>query len=189
MRHYIDIHLLPDPELAPNQVLAALYGRLHLALVEQRSEHIAISFPGYCDEPGKLGLGHCLRLIGPEADLAHLLAGRRLAGLLDHVRVSAVAEVPATAQHRSLRRVQAKSNPERIRRRQMKRHGLSEAEARQRIPDGLAQHLRLPYMALHSVSTGQNFRLYLRLGPITPTPTAGPFNAYGLSTQATIPWF
>jgi CRISPR-associated endonuclease Csy4 len=41
---------------------------------------------------------------------------------------------------------------------------------------------------LHSQSTGQPFRLFLDHRPCD-TASAGPFNTYGLSTTATIPWF
>ena len=107
----------------------------------------------------------------------------------DHVNVGALAHVPAGATHRTLRRVQAKSNPERLRRRLMKRHGLDETQARERIPDNAAKTLNLPFLQLRSCSTGQTFRLFLSLGPEQPAPASGEFNAYGLSQNATGPWF
>ena len=187
MSHYIDIHLLPDPEFAAHHLLAALYAKLHRALAKLGVNGIAVSFPGYTVHPANLGA--TLRLIGAESELAGLMAQEWLTGMRDHIAVGAVKPVPADALSRTLRRVQAKSSPERLRRRQIRRHGLTEAEAIQRLPDAAAERLRLPFVQLASASTGQTFRLYLRLGESQTGDTRGEFNAYGLSATATIHWF
>lgn len=187
MSHYLDIHLLQDPEIPTHQLLAALYAKLHKVLAQMASERIAVGFPDYCGAPAKLG--DRLRLIGPEADLASLMARAWMQGLRDHCDVGGIAPVPAGASPRALRRVQAKSSPERLRRRQIRRHGLTDAEALQRVPDSAAESLRLPFVQLASGSTGQTFRLYLRLGAPETEATEGAFNAYGLSATATIPCF
>lgn len=187
LTHYLDIHLRPDPEFSASQLLAALYAKLHRALVQLRSEDLAVCFPGYSYKP--LGLGQTLRVLGNAERLGQLMALPWLSGMADHIHVTAIAEVPAGAAHRQLTRAQAKSNPERLRRRQMKRHGLTAEQARERIPDSAAESLRLPFMPVRSASTGQAFLLFLRLGQPIPAPMAGSFNAYGLSATATIPWF
>lgn len=187
LTHYLDIHLRPDPEFADHQLLAALYAKLHRALVQLQSTDVAVSFPGYADKPP--GLGKALRLLGQAERLEQLMALPWLTGMADHVQVGAVQSVPAVASHARLLRVQAKSSPERLRRRQMKRHGLTEAQARERIPDSAAQTLRLPFLQMRSASTGQVFRLFLRLEAQSPVAVAGDFNAYGLSTTATVPRF
>lgn len=187
MHPYIDIHLRSDPEFPAHVLMAALYAKLHRALVQARSSTIGVSFPGYVDQPP--GLGGTLRLFGPLDDLGRLMDSPWLQGMRDHTLVQAPAPVPASARHRALRRVQAKSSPERLRRRQMKRHGLTASEAQARIPDHAAEKLSLPFIELASGSTGQTFRLFLRLGPETETASDGAFNAYGLSSTATLPWF
>lgn len=186
--HYLDIHLRPDPEFPASQLLVALYAKLHRALVHLQSSHLAICFPGYSDRP--LGLGQTLRVLGSAEGLTQLMAAPWLSGMTDHVRIDpGITPVPAEAEHRHLIRVQAKSSPERLRRRQMKRHGLTAEQARERIPDAAAETLRLPFLPVRSASTGQSFLLFLRLGPPQSLPDSGDFNAYGLSTRATIPWF
>lgn len=187
MNHYIDIRLRPDPELTNHHILAALYTRLHHALVALQATDIAMVFPGY--DIDQYTLGNHLRLCGPETTLAQLLATQWLRGIHDHVSVSLVYAVPARATYRTLRRLQVKSNPERLRRRLMKRHTLTEDEAKKRIPDRMAEKTRLPFVALRSASSGQLFRLFLELGPEEPQPCTGSFNTYGLSATATIPWF
>lgn len=187
LTHYIDIHLRPDPEFPASLLLPALYAKLHRALVQRASSDIGVSFPDYSGRP--LGLGARLRLLGQLERLNQLMAQPWLSGMNDHVQISPIGAVPAEAVHRRLCRVQAKSSPERLRRRQMKRHGLTVAQAQERIPDSAAQTLQLPFLPLRSASTGQSFLLFLRLSPAQTTPVPGAFNAYGLSPTATIPWF
>ncbi len=187
MDRFVDIQLRPDPEIAAHYLLGALYAKLHRALVARNSTGVAVSFPGYQNRP--LTLGTCLRLLGSGSALDELTQSDWLSGMRDHVTIGAVAAVPTTATNRTLRRVQAKSNPERLRRRLIKRHGLDEAQARKRIPDSVTEMLQLPFVQLRSSSTGQMFRLFLNLGEMHAAPIPGEFNAYGLSQQATTPWF
>lgn len=191
MDHFMDIQLLPDPELPAHVLMSALCAKLHRALTigDNLTGSIAISFPGYSELVGARGLGDSLRLLGSQSSLQNLTGLNWVGSLRDQVRTVATGTVPVTAVHRSLRRVQAKSNPERLRRRLIKRHGIDGAEARKRIPDSAAELLNLPFLQLHSASTGQAFRLFLSLGPMKATADGGTFNAYGLSTSATIPWF
>ncbi len=91
--------------------------------------------------------------------------------------------------YRQVSRVQAKSNPERLRRRLMRRHDLSEEEARKRIPDTVARTLDLPFVTLRSQSTGQHFRLFIRHGPLQATAEEGGFTCYRLSKGGFVPWF
>ena len=187
MNHYVDIELRPDPEFVANHLMSALYAKLHRALAAQASPAIGVSFPGVGGQA--LHLGTCLRLHGTEAALSGLLASNWLTGMRDHVTLSLPRRVPDTAQHRVVRRVQVKSSPERLRRRLMRRHNLSEQEARLRIPDDIACFTTLPFLQLRSTSTGQNFMLFIAHGPTQPDAVEGSFNAYGLSQKGTIPWF
>lgn len=191
MDRFMDVQLLPDPELPAHVLLSALFGKLHRALTTQDGMvgRVAVSFPGYSDLAGARGLGDSLRLLGNQVALQALFSTDWVGSLRDHVSVGTTGSVPGNALHRTVRRVQAKSNPERLRRRLIKRHGIDTDEARERIPDSAAEVLRLPYLQLHSASTGGNFKLFLRLGPLQASGIAGEFNAYGLSTTATVPWF
>ncbi len=187
LSHYIELHLRLDPEVAPTHLLAALYTRLHRALAAQGTTSIAVSFPDYSAE--RHTLGERLRLHGSESDLQPWATGEWLGSVRDHVNATPLLPVPADTQHRTLRRVQVKSSPERLRRRLMKRHSLTQEQASERIPDSLARTTPLPYVQLASTSTAQQFRLFLALGAAQEAAQTGCFNAYGLSTTATIPWF
>ncbi|MBF9263189.1 type I-F CRISPR-associated endoribonuclease Cas6/Csy4 [Paracidovorax cattleyae] len=185
--HYIDITLLPDPEFSPSHLRSALFSKLHRALAHRAAGDIGVSFPGLSLQGRHLG--DTLRLHGTEPALLELHTQPWLQGMRDHVLAGNAIPVPADVRHRVVRRVQAQSNPARLRRRQMRRHGYDEAEALRRIPDSAAQHLHLPYLHLQSSSTGQSFRLFVEHGPLQAEPRMGYFSAYGLSTTATVPWF
>lgn len=187
MDHYVDIDVQPDPEFPAHQLMSALYAKLHRALVAQKSMGIGVSFPGVDAQTPYLGTR--LRLHASLAALSGLLQSDWLAGMRDHVLLTPPALVPPAAQYRTVRRVQVKSSPERLRRRLMRRHGIDAQHARQRIPDEAARLAHLPFAQLRSTSTGQNFMLFIDHGPLQPGASPGDFNAYGLSQGATIPWF
>jgi CRISPR-associated endonuclease Csy4 len=191
MNHYVDIHLREDPEFAAHQLMEALYAKLHRALVARAAQgaggDLGVSFPGH--KPDAPYLGSHLRLHGNEASLSALLATDWLRGMRDHLDLSAPAPVPLDATHRAVQRQQVDSNPERLRRRLLRRHPLTEQEAQARIPDKAARRLDLPFVQLKSTSTGQTYKLFIRHGPPQSTPVPGPFNTYGLSLGATVPWF
>lgn len=188
MGHYIDIRVQPDPEFPLHQLLAALYAKLHRTLASMALDRVGVAFPGYASTPPSLG--QTLRLLGPTEALDALMATDWLRGVRDHVSVGVMASVPTTTERRRLRRVQAKSSPERLRRRQMRRHGWTEEEARAKLPDSSAEWLNLPFLSLASGSTGQRFHLFFRLDEVNgQEPMATRFNAYGLAQDGAIPWF
>lgn len=185
MDHYLEIRLLPDPEFPPNVLMNALFSKLHRALALHGHGNIGVSFP----DTGKTGLGSRLRLHGSAVTLHEFMAQDWLPGMRDHTLLGDIAPVPPAATQRVVRRVQAKSNPERLRRRQISRKGMSEEQAREVIPDHAVERLNLPFLVLNSRTTGQQFRLFVEHMPERGLPIAGKFSAYGLSATATIPWF
>lgn len=185
MDAYLEIRLLPDPEFAPTTLMNALFSKLHRALVAHGGRNIGVSFP----DVEKKSLGERLRLHGRRTDLEKLMAANWLVGMRDHATVSEIATVPAHARQRAVRRVQAKSSPERERRRLIARKGISAEQAMQTIPDSTAERLNLPYLVLTSQSTSQQFRLFVEHLAVREQAVDGEFSAYGLSSTATVPWF
>lgn len=193
MTNYLDITLAPDAETCGNHLLAAVYSRLHIALAELESDDIAISFPGYSYEPERKRkdlntLGATLRLHGSAQALDQLMATEWLAHLREQVAMASPRAVPPGADSLKVRRIQIRSSPARIRRRQMKRNGLTEAEALAAYPDGNAKKTDLPYLRLRSHSTGNPFLLFISQSPAAQS-SLGKFNAYGLSVDASVPRF
>lgn len=186
MTHYVDIRLRPDPEFPANQLLNALFSKLHRALVQLQSDDVGVSFPEF---QAKRSLGECLRLHGSCERLDSLMALSWLQGMRDHVDLGEILAAPADCQYRVVRRVQAQSSPERLRRRYIKRHGVTVEDAVNRLPDSIAKELDLPFVYLRSQSTGQQFRLFVEHGDLINQPLTGNFSCYGLSAVATVPWF
>ncbi|GHV57063.1 type I-F CRISPR-associated endoribonuclease Cas6/Csy4 [Deltaproteobacteria bacterium] len=187
MDYFLDIRVRCLPEIAPEHILEKLFGKIHLALAKLGRSDIGLSFPEVDETRPSLGL--CLRLHGPEPALRALIQAAGLAGLRDYLKQGEIRPVPSGASFRRVSRVQVKSGLERRRRRLARRHNLSLEEAARRIPDSAGQRSALPFIRLKSQSSDQYFPLFVRHGPELPGPTAGPFNAYGLSQEATIPWF
>jgi CRISPR-associated endonuclease Csy4 len=187
MDSYIELQLLPDPEFPANMLMNALFAKLHRGLVSGGEGRVGISFPDV--EQKGVGLGARLRLHGTGTDLERLMSANWLQGMRDHLSCSPVSPVPATAAYRVVRRVQAKSSPERERRRLIARKGITPDAAMQAIPDSSAEALRLPYLLLSSQSTQQQFRLFVEHLPAQKEAVQGMFSAYGLSADATVPWF
>ena len=187
MYSYIELKILPDPELTTPVLMGALFSKLHRALVEIKSQNMGVSFPRF-----NTTLGDTLRIHGEELVLQSFMALNWVGSLRDYVQPSELAWLPRKVQYRVVQRVQAKSNGERLRRRLiqrlMQREAISKEEAEQRIPSVAAHHVDLPYLKLRSQSTGQTFPLLIKHGPLQDQPVAGVFNSYGLSDTATIPW-
>lgn len=189
MDHYIDIKLLPDPEFQPTMLMGALFNKLHRALAELQSNRIAVSFVQYQAKGKHKSLGDVLRLHGDEGSLHHLLETNWLRGMSDHIDKSAIQPVPEKHGFMQVKRVQCKSNVERLRSRYAKRHDVSMAEAAKALPDAVEQRLDLPFVVVKSSSTAQQFRLFIRQSEVAESMPNSTFNCYGLSGQGVVPAF
>lgn len=187
MNHYLDIRIQPDPEFSTQLLMNALYSKLHRALVQLESKRIGVSFPGHSQKPK--GLGDTLRLHSEKDHLVTLMAESWLKGMVDHVNVGDIALVPADAKNRVVRRVQKKTNVERVRRRYARRHDVPMEQARATIPESAEQTVSLPFAMLTSQSSGEKFPLFIQHAPVQEEAVEGEFNTYGLSKGGTVPWF
>jgi len=174
----------------------------------ENSVPIGLSLPEY-----KMGerfgiLGGKLRLFAPdETALAQFDAVKWLSRLSDYVHCTGIRTVPEKlAGHATYKRVQPKTNPERLARRYAKRHGIGLDSAMNgtvnlRAEGGGAGHptafrycdmpkpdLGLPYIRHKSLSGGQSFCLWIEK-TTAEQPIVGGFSCYGLSATATVPEF
>ncbi|MET0043907.1 MAG: type I-F CRISPR-associated endoribonuclease Cas6/Csy4 [Candidatus Thiodiazotropha sp. 6PLUC3] len=154
--------------------------------IDNRS--IGVSFPRV--NPDKPSLGDILRLHGDSMDLLRLQEEDWQTGMWDHLKINVIASVPDDCEFCRVKRVQAKSSAERLRRRYSKRHQeVSADQISSLFPDALEEKLQLPYLRLKSTSTGQSFMLFISHDMIKNQMVSGDFNCYGLSEAATVPWF
>ncbi|MCS3405985.1 type I-F CRISPR-associated endoribonuclease Cas6/Csy4 [Serratia sp. AKBS12] len=184
MDYYLEIRVLPDPEFSTVALLEALYAKLHRALGNAGQGRIGVSFPA----AGKT-LGDRLRLHGSLAALTEFEQQPWRKGLRDYTEHSGIRPIPEQVKFRTVRRVQVKSNAERLRRRSVAKGWLTQEQARERIPAAREQRCSLPFIRLKSLSSEQVFLLFIEQGTLRDTPTVGQYSAYGLSATATIPWF
>ena len=184
MDSYLDIEVLPDPEISSPVLMNNLFAKLHRALVEYSHGKVAVSFPKY----GKT-LGDVLRLHGSRDALERVMVQPWFKGLRDYTSVGNTSPVPDNIQgYRTTFRVQQKSQHN-IRRRAVAKGWLSEEEALHKIPDAKQKRLSLPFVQIKSQSTNQQMRLFIECGALLEKPVAGHFSSYGFSREATIPWF
>ncbi len=118
----------------------------------------------------KRTLGARLRLHGSKASLEQLMSNGWTHGMRDHTEIGATTAVPVETSYRIVRRVQAKSSPERLRRRLMARKAIEAEEARAAIPDSAAEMLPLPYVEIRSRTTGQRSNCSSSTSPSRPAP-------------------
>jgi CRISPR-associated endonuclease Csy4 len=212
MRCYLEITLLPNPEINLNFLWAKVFPQIHLGLVEMQDDNksvpIGLSFPEYAlgQKFGALG-GKCRLFAGNDVMLERFDVRKRLARLSDYVHCTGIRPVPAKlAGYAVYRRRQPKTNPDRLARRYAKRHDLDFETALNTTvrvrPEGKdagyqtafrycempRQSVALPFIRLKSLSTEQPFCLWIEKSAVAE-PVAGGFSCYGLSVRSTVPEF
>ena len=197
MKYYIEITLTGSPNFPMYHLWSKLYTQLHLALVENRDAvnqvNVGVSFPEYRfhAEKGIGFLGTKLRLFAEDESVLQKIDMQKwFARLKDCIHISPICTVPLNdiTGYAIFSRKHIKTNPERLARRQMKRHpDLSFDEAVQRYQK-IDTKSPLPYIQLESLTTGHPFKLFIEKKPGT-TKNLKSFTTYGLSIEATVPEF
>lgn len=192
MDYYFEITLLPDAEFMPTMLMSILYAKLHRALVKLGGDDIGVSFPEYgqklSESRKQQWLGTKVRIHGSRERLDALMNSDWLIGMNDHLRISQINPIPRQVKYAVFQRVQAKGTIDRIRRRYMRRHNLTDEQVLERIPEVRQTLLKEPFVTIKSQSTEQVFRLFIKMQE-SPAAKSGTFSTYGLSKDATVPWF
>jgi len=192
MKVYIDITLLPGVDVGLHFLWEKLYQQIHLALVEVKDVNgttpIAVAFPEYNSD--NLNLGKKLRLLAEsQTQLEMLDIQKWLARLSDYLHITKVREVPENVlAYACFKRMQGKSNIERLARRKSRREGIDEAEALQKLASFKEERINAPFIKIQSLSSGHRFRLFIVRDTIEKA-VVGRFSLYGLSSKATVPLF
>ena len=174
----------PDPEFSSPLLMSATFGKLHRAIVKIGPGGIGVSFPLADKTPGD-----CIRVHGSKQSLEELMHLDWLRGMKDYVYTSGISEIPKATKYRIISRFQPKSSVERMYRRSVNKGWISLEEAEKKCTDISDSKIKLPYLEVKSQSSGQRYRLFFKQGNIVNEPRDGEFSSYGLSTQATVPWF
>lgn len=193
MKYYQQLQLLPDAEISVYVLWEKVFQQVHLALAEAQQgdvNKIGITFPEYNAE--KFQLGNKLRLFAStEAELNQLNVEKWLQRLRDYVHISSVRLVPETVNdHAIFKRVQLKSNNERLARRKAKRQNIPYEEALAFLNGRIESDSNLPYINIKSLSSQQRYRVFIaceKRGILTNESPV--FNSYGLSSNYALPLF
>lgn len=193
MKSYVDITLLPDADIALYFLWEKVYQQIHLALVEAQGQNkkqpIGIAFPEYASD--KFHLGNKLRVFAEsEGDLATLNLPSWLARLSDYVHLTKVRDVPDKLDGYAIfKRLQLKSNNDRLARRKAKRDGIDLEAAHAYFENRKEVYSQAPFIRMKSLSSGKQFRLLITKEITNSSDASKGFSTYGLSSKSSVPLF
>ena len=193
MKHYIDVTLLPNEEIDLYFLWEKVYQQLHLALVEVQTEDekslIGVSFPNYDDALPSLGCK--LRIFATSLnELVALNINHWLSKLRDYVHITSIQKVPDNVgSYACFKRLQLKTNNERLARRRAKRKSISIEEARSYFNDRKEKFSRAPFIQIKSLRSNQNYRLVIVKEKAENQGIRNDFSTYGLSSISSVPIF
>jgi len=213
MNYYLEITLLPNPDINLFGLWSKVFQQIHLGLVEMQDEQgrvpIGVAFPEYVQGDKYSVLGGKLRLFAEhEATLSQFNASHWLARLSDYVHCTSIRPVPEKLSGYAIyQRERPKTNKERLARRYAKRHGmdletalhstieliaksLPDADYKQcfRYCDMPQKTVTTPFIRLTSLSGGQTFCVWIKK-TVVAEPSGTTFGSYGLSAVSTVPDF
>jgi len=200
--YFQEITCLPDQEISIGFVMGKVMEAIHLALVNVSTDGktcpIGIAFPEY-RRPGAeasdggvpIPIGSKIRMFShSEHDLQRLNLAIHLERFSDYVHWTSVRLLDRRLSGYAIyRRYQPKTSKDRLVRRQMKRKGISETDAQQQYATFQPRYTSLPFLNLHSHSTGQRFRLYVDRCDCQAATGEWSFTTYGLSSTTAVPLF
>ena len=194
MKCYLEITLLPNPEVGINFLWSKVFQQIHLGLVEMQDEQgrvpIGVSFPDYVTGEKQSVLGGKLRLFAKdEATLSRFNASQWLSRLSDYVHCTSIRPVPEKLTGYAIyQREQPKTSKERLARRYAKRHNEDYDTAVLRYSSMVYKTIALPFIRLKSLSGNKEFCLWIKKTEVAELSGTA-FGSYGLSAVSTVPEF
>lgn len=192
MKYYIEITLIPGADFSSYFLWEKVYDKIHSSLSNIKNKEgevpVGVAFPEY--KGNKNFLGNKLRIFAAEESLLDKTDIRRhLSSFVDYVHITGIRRVPDNVSgYSSYKRVQPKSNTERLARRRAKRQGISFEEALLHFENFSEERVKLPYINMSSSSTSQRFKMFIGKADSLQPVNKG-FNCYGLSSKSTVPEF
>lgn len=183
MDHYIEVKLNPDAAIRENVLLNKVYTQFHKALFDLNSSAIGVSFPDY-----QLKIGTRMRIHGEQVELEKMQSLNWLDELAIDCVITDIRKTPEQTQHRIISRKQSNMTQAKLNR-LLKRGSIAPAQTHQYKAKMFSQSLDNPFLELESNSNGHKHRRYLAFGELKAEPISGKFDYFGLSNQATTPWF
>lgn len=197
MKFYQEITLLPNvgDEIPLTFIWEKLYQQLHLAFVENIDDKgqvsVGVSFPKYKSGDEKRWLGDKLRIFAKsEQELEALCLVKWLSRLSDYTHMSSIKSVPEKIDgYAVFRRLNKKSNIEKLARRRAKNLNVSMSEAlvffndtEQRRQSKL-QASDFPFFWMTSLSSDSKYPVAVVREDVEQPIRAVGFSTYGLSLE------
>ena len=198
MRIYIEVTLLPSPDITQYFLWEKVYSQLHLALVEiqdsDKTVPVGVAFPEYkCDpEENIYQLGSKVRLFSPTREtLEAVNINQWLSRLSDYVHISSIRDVSEKNDSYTIfKRTQPKNNNHKMARRKAKQKGISVEQALAYFKDRKEQYSPAPFVRIKSLSSNNQYRLIILQEKTKENHHEGVFSTYGLSKNgSTVPLF
>ena len=184
MDYYLDIKIVPDAEVPIYFIRNKVYSKLHKVLSALKSTDIGVSFPCF-----KIKLGNTIRLHGEQKNLLKLQEIDWLGALSGYCDIGKIILIPDDIKgYRTVSRIQSNMTESKLRR-LIKRGSISPEEVKKYRAKMFQKGLDNPYVELESSSNGHKYRRYIAFSELSDTPKSGEFDQFGLSKEATIPWF
>lgn len=187
MDQYVEIRIAEPCFVSTAIVMSSLFERVHHLIVEKRVP-FGLSFPEYGSTLGAIMRIHFSTGSWSEEIVLSLKKG----GLGALIRVTEPARVPVTSRYVCVKRIQPKTNPERLLRRSLRKGWISYEEMQERLNASQAVKIEKPFVRLKSRSTGEKFHIFLEqsVQEGAGDELMGEFNSYGLSQRGgRLPWF
>jgi CRISPR-associated endonuclease Csy4 len=194
MKHYIEITLLPNPDIHLFGLWTKVFQQIHLGLVEIQDDQgrvpIGVSFPEYVTGEKYSVLGDKLRVFSDnEATLSQFNATKWLSRLSDYVHCTRIRPVPEKVLGYAIyQREQPKTNKERLARRYASRHNENYDAALLHYSDMQPKAITTPFIRLKSLSGGQVFCVWIKKSLVSAS-CGGTYSRYGLSSATSVPEF
>lgn len=195
MRYYIELTLLPNPEVDLYFLWSKVFQQVHLGLVErqdqQKQSTIGVTFPEYKQEARFATLGSKLRLFAPsQSELEAFNVRQWLDKLTDYVHITSIRPVPEkVTDYVIYQRIQPKTGRDRLVKRYLKRHPeVTQEQAIDHYEAFTDEQLTLPFIQLQSLSSGHPFRVWIGQKTVAES-CKGKFSCYGLSSNSSLPSF
>lgn len=182
MDYYIEIKLHPNHERNIAQLMNDVFGELHKRLFEINSKSIGVSFPKYSEY-----LGDTIRIHGCKKDLEYFDQTDWCQKYKIFTSISSIYKVPAKVEYKIFSREQQNKSNSKLRR-LMKRNKISDEDRKKYIIKMMKEGIQSPYIEIISNSNKKRYRRYILMKE-SKNLAQGEFDFFGLSKNASVPWF
>jgi CRISPR-associated endonuclease Csy4 len=187
LESYVEITIKPSIEFTQNEILSALFLKLHIAISNTANGQIGISFPDYSLK--KKFLGFRIRVFSSSKNMSLLQKSNWFFSLRDYLDVTNILDIPLGCNWSVFKRVQVNSF-EKQRKRMVRRKGIAYEETLKVIPLNLYKNVEFPFINVKSLSTHSVAKIFIKKDDVVIADISSVgYSSYGLSSSCPVPNF